>query len=52
MKNVGKVFWGEALKSMGLISKIQRPDFILSKDDICGIRNPIDDSLWYIWKVV
>jgi hypothetical protein len=25
---------------MGLISRIQRPYFILSKDDICGTRNP------------
>lgn len=29
------------MKSMGLISKFRRPDFILTKDDICGTRNPI-----------
>lgn len=43
MKDAGKVFWGKNLKSMGLISRIQRPYFILSKHDICGTRNPIDD---------
>jgi hypothetical protein len=43
VKDTGKVFWGENRKSTSLISRIERPDFILSKDDICGIRNPIDD---------
>lgn len=43
MKDAGKVLWGKNMKSMRLISKIQRPNFILSKDDICGTRNPIDD---------
>lgn len=43
VKDVGKVLWGKNLKSMGIISKIKRPNIILSKDDICGIRNPIDD---------
>lgn len=38
-----KVFWGKNLKSTGLISRIKRSYFILSKDDICGIRNPIDN---------
>lgn len=38
-----KALMGENLKSMGLISRIQRQDFIISKDDICGTRNPIDD---------
>lgn len=28
---------------MGIISRNQRPNLILSKDDICGTRNPIDD---------
>lgn len=28
---------------MGLISKIRRPEIVLTKDDIYGIRNPIDD---------
>lgn len=28
---------------MDLISIIQMPNFILSKDDICGTRNPIDN---------
>ncbi|XP_050916319.1 uncharacterized protein LOC127131441 [Lathyrus oleraceus] len=43
VKDAGKVFWGKNLKSMGIISRIQRPDFIMSKDDIYGTRNPIDD---------
>lgn len=44
VKDVGKVFWGKNLKSMGLISKIRRlPDIVLSKDDICGTINHMDD---------
>lgn len=43
VKGAGKVFLGRNLKSMSIISKIQRPDFTLSKDDICGTRNPIDN---------
>lgn len=43
VKDVGKVFWGKNLKSMGLISKFQRLEIVLTKDDIRGTRNPIDD---------
>lgn len=43
VKDAGKVFWGKNLKIMGLISRFQRPYVILSKDDICGTRNPIDN---------
>ncbi|XP_050876630.1 uncharacterized protein LOC127080344 [Lathyrus oleraceus] len=43
VKDDGKVFWGKNLKSMGLISIFQRPDVILTKDDMCGTRNPIDN---------
>lgn len=43
VNDAGKVLWGKNMKSMGLISRIQWPNFILSKDDTCGIRNPIDN---------
>lgn len=43
VKDVGKVFWGKNLKSMSLISKFRRPKIIMSKDDICGTRNLIDN---------
>lgn len=43
VKDVVKVLWGKNPKSMDLISRIERPDFILSKNDICGTRNPIDN---------
>lgn len=38
-------FGGKNPKSMGLISKVVRPDFIPSKDDICGTRNLVDNFL-------
>lgn len=31
------------MKSMGLISRIARPDLIPSKDDICGMRTLVDN---------
>lgn len=34
---------GKNLKSMGIISKVVRPNFIPSKDDICEIRIPVDN---------
>ncbi|KAI5447230.1 hypothetical protein KIW84_014906 [Lathyrus oleraceus] len=43
VKDDGKVSWGKNLKSIGLISKFRRLEIILTKDDICGTRNPIDD---------
>lgn len=43
VKDVVEVLWGKNLKSMGLISKIRRLYIVLSKDDICGTKNPIDD---------
>lgn len=43
VKDAGKVFWGKNLKSMGLISRFQRPYVILSKDDIYGTINPFDN---------
>lgn len=43
VKDAGKIFRGENLKSMGLISRFVRPYFILSKDDICGTRTPVDN---------
>lgn len=43
VKDAGKVFWDKNLKSMGLISKFWRPEIILTRDDIHGTRNPIDD---------
>lgn len=43
MKNAGKVLWEKNLKSMGLISRIERPNFILSKDNICGTRSLVDN---------
>lgn len=44
-KDAGKVLWGKNLKSMGIISIFQRPHVILSKDDIYGTRNLIDNYL-------
>lgn len=38
-----KIFWGKNLKSMGLISKVVRPNVIPSKDDIHGMRILVDD---------
>lgn len=43
VKDAGKVLWGNNLKSIGLISKFQIPNVILTKDDTCGTRNPIDN---------
>lgn len=43
VKDAGNVFWAKNVKSIGLISEIQRPYFILSKDYIYGTRNHIDD---------
>lgn len=42
VKDAGKFFWGKNLKSIGLISKVAKPDFIPSKEDICGMRIPVD----------
>lgn len=43
VKDIGKIFWGKNLKIMGLISKVVRPYFIPSKDDVCVMRTPIDN---------
>lgn len=34
VKDVGKVFWGNNLKIIGLISKVARPDYLPTKEDI------------------
>lgn len=43
VKDAGKVVWGKNLKSMCFIFRFQRPNVMLTKDDICGIRNPLDN---------
>lgn len=43
VKYAGKIFRGKNLKSMGLISKIVRPNLIPPKDDIFGMRIPIEN---------
>lgn len=35
--------WGKNLKNMGLISKVIKPDYIPSKEDIYGIRISVDN---------
>lgn len=45
VKDAGKVFWGKNLKSMDLISRFQRPDVMMTKDDIYGTRNPFENYL-------
>lgn len=42
IKDASKILWGKNFKSMGLISKVVRPYFIPSKDDICGMRILVD----------
>lgn len=34
---------GKEFEKYGLISKFQRPEIILTKDDICATRKPISD---------
>lgn len=43
VKDAGKIFWGKNLKSIGLISKVVRPDFIPLKDYIYRMRIPVDN---------
>lgn len=43
VKDVGQIFWGKNLKSMGLISKVVKPDYLPSKEDICGTRIHVDN---------
>lgn len=43
VKDTGKIFWGKNLKSMDIISRVVRQNFIPLKDDICGMRTPIDN---------
>ncbi|XP_050897540.1 uncharacterized protein LOC127104400 [Lathyrus oleraceus] len=43
VKDVGKVLWGKNMKSMGIISLFQRPNVMLTKDDIWDIRNPLEN---------
>ncbi|XP_050897261.1 uncharacterized protein LOC127104091 [Lathyrus oleraceus] len=43
MKDAGMVFWGKNLKRMGLISRVVRPYFIPSKDDIYGMKTLVEN---------
>lgn len=43
VKNAGKVFWVKNLKSMCLISKVSKPYYLPTKEDICGTRIPVDN---------
>lgn len=45
VKDAGKIFWGKNIKSMGIISKVVKPYFIPSKDDIYGTRIPVENFL-------
>lgn len=45
VKDAGKILLGKNLKSMGLISKVVRPDSIPSKDDICGTSILVENFL-------
>lgn len=41
VKDAGKILWGKNIKSMGLISKVVRPYFFPSKDDIFRMRTQV-----------
>ncbi|XP_050890337.1 uncharacterized protein LOC127095731 [Lathyrus oleraceus] len=43
VKDVGKIFWGKNINSIGLIYNVVRSYFIPSKDDICGMRILVDN---------
>lgn len=43
VKDDRKLFWGKNLKSMGLISKVVNPDYLPTKEDICGTWIHVDN---------